>query len=1161
MTDLVKSLKIGNNSYSIQDANTLSALTASQRTTLLSDGTYLGNTVESGRIFETDSGKFEQFVDDAQDTWAYSTGNNSYYGDALVYTGQAYLGANGSNSLSNLRRSTNGIKWTSVSVPVSNRWNYGSASDGNGVVIFRAGNTTTNAYIRSEDHGLTWESKTLPASWSPRDGATSCANGVFFTARNKDYFYSTDKALTWTQASFPTNYMTDVVYVAPNYFALGQNSNNLGVGIYKSTSPEGPWTLCVSTTATTLTASDTTIAALSTYQQYVCVYSNDKGLTWSTSSLPLSESIKKILYANGVFFGYSYASNKFVYSKDAVTWQTGSTGSSAINSSVAGSDCFVGARNSVSIKSVYGVTHDYSLTPLSYSKSETDTALAVKIGEDSIGNGLSFEEGSLSIVQASNPVWEQPQVNEPGTMGVSDIAVTESGYYEYTGYDLRAYQCFNDGAVLGKDHWQKNEVSTSTYEWVSWYTKTPVNVKNIVVRNSEGAFSPSNYILEGSNDNSSWTTLTSGTNTNVTNFEDWTISSQNNNAYYNYYRLKVLPRTSVAIMIGKLFITGYEYTGTGTVAKATNTLYGLVKPDGTSITVDDGVLSATGGTTYTAGTGIDITGGIISNTGLVNTATGNNSLTLLGTPTTKAESVNIGKNSNLESGGNRNVAIGYNSVVQTGAAYATAMGWYAWTQHDGSIALGAGCKTGKINSFYVAVGGFNAVSYMMMDSSGHIPVERYYPMTGANGTNAGKLGAVPAPAATDNNKFLRGDGTWAEAGSSLTAGSNITIDNGIISSKDTTYMAGTGISITGPTEYVASADKIGSVVISDGKFTPSSSNYLRLTSSSISGYSGSLFTNSYNWAWTIKFKSPADLTKQYRIFTLGSATDAFYMWCSITEGTDPAGFVHAGIHTKNGWIDLSHTPASSGTILQPSTWYWLRISRDVTQNQYKLELSTDGTNWTVEATTNSSYALYSTNTNMYLSQVNSSYLPLEYDLSGCSFTSNYSTGINWVAYEPMQRINSTGLVNTATGSGSVGILANPSAYSNSVIIGSGARNNGHRNTVIGQNAYTVSGTSDSVVIGKDAYISPATINSYSIALGTGAVVTASQGIQIGYGTNSTNGTMKVSFGKPGVTDPKNYVLLKDDGNIPAERLSSIYEVVQALPASPTAGKIYFVLGA
>ena len=34
-------------------------------------------------------------------------------------------------------------------------------------------------------------------------------------------------------------------------------------------------------------------------------------------------------------------------------------------------------------------------------------------------------------------------------------------------------------------------------------------------------------------------------------------------------------------------------------------------------------------------------------------------------------------------------------------------------------------------------------------------------MTGADGTDAGAAGIVPAPQSSDNTKFLRGDGTWA----------------------------------------------------------------------------------------------------------------------------------------------------------------------------------------------------------------------------------------------------------------------------------------------------------------------------------------------------------------------------------------------------------------
>lgn len=109
----------------------------------------------------------------------------------------------------------------------------------------------------------------------------------------------------------------------------------------------------------------------------------------------------------------------------------------------------------------------------------------------------------------------------------------------------------------------------------------------------------------------------------------------------------------------------------------------------------------------------------------------------------------------------------------------------------------------------------------------------YSAFGGADGTNAGSSGLVPAPTATDNTKFLKGDGTWtaismptvdqtfnsasqnAQSGvaingelstnyqSKLTSGTNIkTINNesilgegNITISSGTTYTGGTGISI------------------------------------------------------------------------------------------------------------------------------------------------------------------------------------------------------------------------------------------------------------------------------------------------------------------------------------------------------------------------------
>lgn len=39
----------------------------------------------------------------------------------------------------------------------------------------------------------------------------------------------------------------------------------------------------------------------------------------------------------------------------------------------------------------------------------------------------------------------------------------------------------------------------------------------------------------------------------------------------------------------------------------------------------------------------------------------------------------------------------------------------------------------------------------------------YSPFIGADGTSAGTSGLVPAPSATDNGKYLKGDGTWSDA--------------------------------------------------------------------------------------------------------------------------------------------------------------------------------------------------------------------------------------------------------------------------------------------------------------------------------------------------------------------------------------------------------------
>ena len=68
----------------------------------------------------------------------------------------------------------------------------------------------------------------------------------------------------------------------------------------------------------------------------------------------------------------------------------------------------------------------------------------------------------------------------------------------------------------------------------------------------------------------------------------------------------------------------------------------------------------------------------------------------------------------------------------------------------------------------------------------------YSNFVGTDGQTAGTAGLVPAPATTDDGKFLKADGTWDTAGQTYQAGANIQINGNTISATDTTYPIFTG---------------------------------------------------------------------------------------------------------------------------------------------------------------------------------------------------------------------------------------------------------------------------------------------------------------------------------------------------------------------------------
>lgn len=293
---------------------------------------------------------------------------------------------------------------------------------------------------------------------------------------------------------------------------------------------------------------------------------------------------------------------------------------------------------------------------------------------------------------------------------------------------------------------------------------------------------------------------------------------------WNYYNCGILVD---GIDISTLGVTDVQ----GRLISGTN----IKTINNTSILGSGNIDIQGGGSTYTAGTGIDITNGEISVTSptLTNTATGSNALTISGTAATAVQGVNIGYNSSVTSEGDvsigygatsnghneKSTAIGYNSNA-TGAK-SVALGGGAEALANGSIAIGKGSSVSSSSNYGIAIGagvkcsayggiqlggysssvnnteagsfhvaltssGTTFTNYKLLGSDGKIPTARLTAFTGADGTNAGTIGAVPAPTATDNTKFLKGDGTWAAVsggGSTYTAGSGIDITNDTISVK------------------------------------------------------------------------------------------------------------------------------------------------------------------------------------------------------------------------------------------------------------------------------------------------------------------------------------------------------------------------------------------
>ena len=191
--------------------------------------------------------------------------------------------------------------------------------------------------------------------------------------------------------------------------------------------------------------------------------------------------------------------------------------------------------------------------------------------------------------------------------------------------------------------------------------------------------------------------------------------------------------------------------------------------------------------------------------------------------------------------------------------------------------------------------------------------------TGADGTNAGTSGLVPAPSATDNTKFLKGDGTWGTpsgGGGSYTAGTGIDISNNVISVASPT-LTNTATNSTSLTIWGSPASGINTINI--GKYSsPTGVNSIMIGAYSSAGEGGMAFGN-------------GAVAKNYSLAYLGS-TSVNYAY-QLGRGTNSETYSF-----YVGWGDNSNYKLLDSTGYIPNA----RINMDTTVTASSTNAITSG---------------------------------------------------------------------------------------------------------------------------------------------------------------------------------------------------------------------------
>ena len=156
------------------------------------------------------------------------------------------------------------------------------------------------------------------------------------------------------------------------------------------------------------------------------------------------------------------------------------------------------------------------------------------------------------------PDFAQPKLSADGTLGGSAFAVSTNNYYSA---DYAAWRAFNGNP---SDGYSSNVNPSSQTIYITFYNPAAIKVSTLAFTNVPSGLtssSPKAFSVQGSNDNSAWTTIGSFTNTNNTNGATWSVNLSG--GFYKYHRLVITSAntTQAYVNIGEIAITATQETG------------------------------------------------------------------------------------------------------------------------------------------------------------------------------------------------------------------------------------------------------------------------------------------------------------------------------------------------------------------------------------------------------------------------------------------------------------------------------------------------------------------------------------------------------------------------------------------------------------------------